>query len=360
MEGDIEAIQHHFSQTYSEFLSRGVSIIVNGTPLAPTSLQNWCYPPGFHPLEANFDVDFGDDGSVSVIITGGLILDRDPERENYGAYFLCNDRLIAKELKTREVGYFVSSEAGVPHPDASLCRVIVQMAGPAKLMPWTSNKSGINFDHPLFGRVRPTIIQLMAHFTQLSRRLKNDWSGSAFKYTEGDVIQVEPNLSATKTPLVLPPLPKVRRKRVEKLKAKNKAIIAEQPWTLGLVEAMGAVEILDRQRLETKNRISLILLDSNFEIALKEFIVHRHDLFPPNIYNDEKIRKLFSRRPDVVAEINSKVPLTSTVLTRVHHYYGLRNKLIHERATVDILASDVANYKKLIGHILKKLFGLTV
>lgn len=31
---------------------------------------------------------------------------------------------IEKEVKTREVGYFVSNEAGVPHPDISLCRAL--------------------------------------------------------------------------------------------------------------------------------------------------------------------------------------------------------------------------------------------
>jgi hypothetical protein len=43
------------------------------------------------------------------------------------------------------------------------------------------------------------------------------------------------------------------------------------------------LEIVQKQKFDTKNRIALILLDSNFEIALKEFIVHRPDLFPPHV-----------------------------------------------------------------------------
>lgn len=34
-------------------------------------------------------------------------------------------------------------------------------------------------------------------------------------------------------------------------------------------------DLIGRQKFETKNRTALILLDSNFEIALKEFIVNR-------------------------------------------------------------------------------------
>jgi hypothetical protein len=52
------------------------------------------------------------------------------------------------------------------------------------------------------------------------------------------------------------------------------------PWAVGLVESMAAVDVITRQGFDTKNRIALILLDSNFEIALKEFIVSRTDLFP--------------------------------------------------------------------------------
>ena len=68
-----------------------------------------------------------------------------------------------------------------------------------------------------------------------------------------------------------PPLPKVNKPRVEKLKTKNKKQIHDMPWTLGLVEAMDAVELVGRQRYETGNRIALILLDSNFEIAFVAF-----------------------------------------------------------------------------------------
>jgi hypothetical protein len=34
---------------------------------------------------------------LGVDIAGGLILDRDSEAENYGAYFICNNRLVVKE-----------------------------------------------------------------------------------------------------------------------------------------------------------------------------------------------------------------------------------------------------------------------
>lgn len=105
-------------------------------------------------------------------ITAGLIRDRDPVAENYGAYFYCNNRLVVKEVRSRDVGYYVSAEAGVPHPDASLCRVIVRFNGPAKLMPRTSNKTAIQFTHPALLRIRSPFLQLVSHFSKLSRATK--------------------------------------------------------------------------------------------------------------------------------------------------------------------------------------------
>jgi hypothetical protein len=69
--------------------------------------------------------------------------------------------------------------------------------------------------------------------------------------------------------LVLPQLPKVNKARAEHLKINNNDAIQRQPW-LGLVEAVAFVDIVRRQKLQTRNRIALISLDSTLEIALKE------------------------------------------------------------------------------------------
>lgn len=357
---DVERMILHLGETYDWFLRlKGSWIEVNGNTVAPQSFGSWAFPPGFEPRSANFEMDFMSNDKIRVEITSGLIRDRLPDMDNYGVYFYCNHRLIVKELKTREVGYFITAEAGVPHPDASLCRVIVRLDGPAKLMPWNSSKSGINFDHLAFKKVRPTLIQLVSHFSSLSRRLKDDWDGKVFRYSTGKIQQVDPAEIDTGKRLILPPLPSVYKPRFEQLKARNKNQIHDQPWTLGLVEAVAAIEIIVRKKLETKNRIALILLDSNFEIALKEFVVHRTDLFPPAKFNDAAIKALFKDRRQVIAAVSQKVVIPKKLLDKVAHYYDLRNKLIHERATVDITDTDADNFQQTIEQILTILFGLT-
>lgn len=355
---DVDDIHLHLGETYSWFIGRGCAVTVNGTAVAARTFENWAFPPDFVPRSAIFEVEIAKSQKVQVAITGGLIRDRNPEEENYGVYFYCNNRLIVKELKAREAGYFVTTEAGVPHPDASLCRVIIRLQGAARLMPWNSNKSAINFDHALFQHVRPTLIQLTSHYSSLSRRFKDDWDGKVFAHKSGRIETVEPENAAVRNPLVLPPLPRVNKQQVEKLKSLNKTQIQDQPWTLGLVETMAAVEVIGRQHFETGNRIALILLDSNFEIALKEFIVHREDLFPSNVYGKAAIQKLFEKRSDVIDAVSKKIAIPPKLLTKGQHYYNIRNKLVHERATVEPTDTDVQNYSATIEKILAILFKL--
>lgn len=357
-EADVEDLKLHLSETYSWFLEQGCRICVNGEALSAVMFDNWAFPPNYPPQEAKFIVDVDDVGSVAVTVTAGLIRDRDPEAENYGAYFYCNHRLIVKELKTREVGYFVTREAGVPHPDASLARVIVSLQGPARGMPWNSSKSAINPSHPAFEQLRPTIIQLNSFFSSLSRRTKGDWPGEVFKHASGAVEPIEPADLGSRKRLILPPLPRVQKTQVEHLKSRNKATINLQPWTLGLVEAISAIDVITRQHFDTGNRMALILLDSNFEIALKEFIVHRTDLFPARTYTDTHIASLFQNRTRVLNDVTARVTIPQQHLDKARHYYMMRNKLIHERATVGITDADVQTYRATIQAVLKILFGL--
>lgn len=356
---DVEIVSTHLGETYDWFIRAGCVIKLNGAPVKPISFDNWAYPPGFEPQEATLEIEPTQTGKLTVTISGGLILDRDPEKENYGVYVYCNSRLIVKELRTRDVGYLITSEAGVPHPDASLCRVIVRLQGSPELMPWNSSKSDINASRPSFAQIRPLVIQLVKHFTKLSRRWKNDWDENVFPFKKGKKVVIDPTEIETGRKITLPDLPRTRNPALMMdLKERNKKVLNNQPWTVGIVEAMGLLEVVSKQKLETKNRVALILLDSNFEIALKEFIVHRTDLFPAHTYNDAKILQIFARRSNVINEVKAHVKLSKTLINKVQHYYGMRNKLIHERATMQITDHEITDYRRTVELVLKKLFKL--
>lgn len=357
---DVDEIRAHLGETYAWFLGQGCTIELNEEAVEPVNFEGWAYPPDYLPRHVNFRIEPARGKFLTVDITGGLISDRTPQGENYGVYVSCNNRLIVKELKVREVGYFVPSEAGVPHPDASLARVIVRFSGPAELMPWTSSKSGLNYSHPAFMAVRGRIIDFTSYFTQTSRRLKHEWETTIFPHTTGTIEELDPTEASSNKKKVLPRPPSSRQpSRFEQALDANKSKLKDEQWLRGLVEAMGMVDVIGGQKkFAFRNRAALILLDSNFEIALKEFIVHRKDLYPAHEWTNVKLLQLFGSRTNVVNKVVEKVPLPQTWLTKINHYYDLRNNLIHQRAAAPISDGDVADYREVIEKVLKKLFGL--
>jgi len=357
---DVEDIRRHLGETYAWFIDQGCEIKLNRGAIAATSFSHWAFPPDYCPRHVEFQIEPVSGEFLTVNITGGLIVDRDPEADNYGVYFICNHRLIVKELKVRDVGYFVPSEAGVPHPDASLSRVIVELSGPAELMPWTSSKSGINYTHPAFLAVRRRIIDFSSYYTQVSRRLKSDWDGEVFKHTKGTVEELDPVEAESTKKKILPKPPSTRQPtRYEQTVSSNRKVMDESPWIIGLVEAMGLVDIVSGQKkFTTRNRAALILLDSNFEIALKEFITHNKTLFPVSKFGPVELAKLFMNRTNVIAAVQAHVTIPQTLMKKINHYYDLRNNLIHQRATVAVTVDEVDDYRRVIEKVLAKLFSL--
>jgi len=351
---DREELSVHLRETYSHFIAEDkFSIKLNSEELSPINFDNWAYPPTFEPRYYIFEVPTEDGDTVGVELYAGLILDRDPILENYGVYFYCNNRLIMKEVKNREVGY-ISRYAGIPHPDASLARAIVKISGAAKLMPWNSTKSGINFGSSVFGGLVSVLLPIVTDFSSLSRRLKGDWENKVFSHTTGEMQYLDIGDPSEVRRSFLPALPKVRKTAIDHLKHKNTKIIQDKPWVVGLLDSLAAQEIITRQRLETKNRIALIVLDSAFEISLKEFIVHTDGLNRKG----KTLRELFKNRNEVLKVVQQKVTFKQATLDRIKHYYSMRCKLIHEKATLDVTDGDIRNFRKAVEECLKMLFGI--
>ena len=86
--------------------------------------------------------------------------------------------------------------------------------------------------------------------------------------------------------------------------------------------------------------------------------MHNTDIFPKRVYTEAKLQTLFINRTNVINEINPHVDLNPVWIVNAQHYYVMRNKLIHERATVDVPDADILNYKTTVQAVLRVLFGL--
>ncbi|MCW1955863.1 MAG: hypothetical protein KIH71_008095 [Roseobacter sp.] len=236
-----------------------------------------------------------------------------------------------------------------------MARVIVELQGAPEMLPWTSNKRSLNWSHPTFAQIRPQVVALMTRYVKLSRRLKNRRDEIvAYQTGEAEVVEIEkPEVLKRVVDL---PMPRGRKKAYsERVIDQNKEAMSKEPWTRGLVEAMSVVDIVhSRNKHDTKNRIALILLDSNFEIGLKEYLVNHKERY----FTDKQIAELFADRRNVIDKVKELTSFDDSLWRKAAHYYNRRNKLIHERATVDISDRDLLDYRDVVEAILSELFGL--
>ena len=59
-----------------------------------------------------------------------------------------------------------------------------------------------------------------------------------------------------------------------------------------------------------------------------------------------------------MAVVQNEINLDSKTLRKIEHYYRLRNKLVHERATVEVVDDDIEYYAQTVQHVLTLLFNL--
>ena len=218
----ITHLRDHLSTTYAKFLGQnGVTINLNDQVLEPQFFENWAYPPKYSPQKFTGILKTENDRVVTVEAIAGLSRESSPAAGEYGVYFYCNDRLIARALKTFEVG-FTKGLAGLPHPKVSLTRVLVFLNGDARSMPWNSSKSDISTKHEVFLALRDWLVQVVKDYASLSRIWMGDWPANVFKYKTGKINKVKITDFPSVKKSFLPPLPKSRPRYAEVITQKSR------------------------------------------------------------------------------------------------------------------------------------------
>ena len=354
---DLKILCSNLETIYSRFLDHDqVMIKLDGKPLVAKQIENWAYPPSYRPRRYVGQLNTKEGRKVSVEVKAGLSTESSPTKGEWGVYFFCNDRLIANALKIPEVG-FIKGIAGQPHPSLSILKIVISLQGVAADMPWNSSKSSINPNHYIFQALRSWMFEIVRNFSSLSRRLESYWAEDVFKYTSGEFVDVSvPDFSITSKSYLLE-LPAVNERYVDVVKHKNVTVQRKKPWTKGITDAIVLVNYIQKQKVETKSRASLLLLDANLEIAFKEYLVNDSGKY----YSDGDLSKMFKQRHLVENEIKIYIPTTAITVDewkKIRYYYDLRCKFIHQRATATVTESDLEDFQKIVNKVLKVLFNL--
>lgn len=349
-ESEISDLKKHLSEVYSKFLGRGAVIKVNGEKIDAINFDDqWSYPPKLYPTKFSAQIPI-EDRKVDVEILSGLIDHPGDPDNSYGVFMYCNGRLIARGLTDFSVG-FSSGMIGNPHYNISLVRTIVNIKGQSRDMPWDSSKSGINSKHPVFQALRQSIIDATKRYAQVSRSLQGKWEVAVFPHKTGHVLVEKLDTIASIPKNYLPTPPASKQKWHQKVLLANASILAQKPWTVGLLDGVIVVDLLFKQSLIQKNRICLIVLDSAVEIAYKEYLLNEQGM------GIASFKKIAENRTDVEKEAMKYLPI-DTDTKKVNYYYKLRCDLIHQRATPNISDSDVEGYRVIVEKLLHDMFGL--
>jgi Histidine kinase-, DNA gyrase B-, and HSP90-like ATPase len=349
---DLRRLREHLETTYALFLNdERFTLKLNGATINPKTFEHWTYPPEYCPRRFRGTLESEEGQTIRFTALAGLSNEQGSIAGEYGVYFYCNDRLIARGLKTPEVG-FVARLAGAPHNVVSLVRVIVFLNGPAECMPWNSSKSSIGTNHRTFKALQTWLQRTLTGFANVSKRFHGEWPERVFKYKTGEVVDVAIDDFEQVRKSFLPPLPVKREKYSVSIQKANERVLERKPWARGAVDTDLAVEVIQKQKLDQKNRIILILLDSSLEIAFKDFLVHESG----HHYTDRELVTLFGARHTVESEVKKYVTLEASVWSKLKFYYGLRCKLVHERSSAGISDADIAEFRGVVQKVLSKLF----
>ena len=350
----VDTLRDHLCATYAKFLTLPqVTIKLDGKSLRPVFFDKWSYPPDFEPRHFQGELMTADGRAVRVSAYAGLSSESSPATGEYGVYFYCNDRLIARALKTIDVG-FIKGFAGLPHPKVSLARVIISLNGDARSMPWNSSKSDISTKHEVFQALQAWMMQAVKDYAALSRIWMGEWPDKVFQHTTGEVVEVDVADFPEARKSYLPPMPKSRPRYADVITEKNKSTAKKKPWVKGLYEGVVAADLISKQHLEQKNRIALIVLDSTIEIAFKEYLVNDSGTY----YNDGQLLNIFKSRHQVHTEVKKYVTWSADVWKKITHFSDMRNKLIHQRASAGVSDADLEIFRGAVEDVLKKLYRL--
>ncbi|TGM73567.1 ATP-binding protein [Leptospira levettii] len=351
-------IKKHLSSVYAKILENKLfNLMLNGEDIKPTHFDRiWSFNETIPP--EGFEIKtIIDSREVKIKISSGLIAEGgDTGFGDYGVYIYCNDRLIVQKLKNFDVG-FGKGQAGEPHNSKSLARIIIEIEGPAELMPWNSSKNAINTQHKVFNLIRPKLVELVKRYTDASRNLFPERTQKIFPYTNGSIkFEKIDSVSEIDTTL-LPEIPKLKKGPLPKTRNLNQALANSNPWIIGTYETVVIAESLQTKAYETKNRIILILLDSSIEIAFKDYLTNK---VKKPFYQDSELAKIFEKRHTVHNEVKKHCGnlLDIDDWSKLDYYYRLRCDLVHKRATANVIDSDIKKFTNLTKKVHKKLLGV--
>ena len=86
---------------------------------------------------------------------------------------------------------------------------------------------------------------------------------------------------------------------------RESSTLKHAPWLLGIIESLKCVALIRSSSLSTRNRLSLIMLDSTLEISLRQYLqnIKKITLDPKEHRPRHELFKIAKKNIDVPSEV---------------------------------------------------------
>ncbi len=125
----------------------------------------------------------------------------------------------------------------------------------------------------------------------------------------------------------------------------------QKPWINGLIDGISASNLIRISKIEHKNRIAFIILDSTLEMAFKKFIENEKKIInvkDSTWRNRETINKIVKKHTDFDKE----------VWDDVEYFYGIRIGLYHEDSEKTVTDTTIDNFQEVVEFFINNLFDV--
>jgi Histidine kinase-, DNA gyrase B-, and HSP90-like ATPase len=170
-------LKQELTIAYSLKIRKGLSISINGEEVSPTPLN---FNVSDKIKVAKFEREYKYFGSreidtpVRVKLYAGVA---DRSLDKGGWYIFCNERMVLEADQSEITGW--GTKTGFPkyHPDFAFFRGYAFFeSDDAAYLPWTTTKTGIDYDSPIYKSVKQEINQLTAPVITFLRRMADEKS----------------------------------------------------------------------------------------------------------------------------------------------------------------------------------------
>lgn len=124
----------------------------------------------------------------------------------------------------------------------------------------------------------------------------------------------------------------------------------QAPWLSGIIEALKCVSLIRSSTLSSRNRLSLIILDSTLEISLRQYLQNVKKVTLDPIAHRPR-HTLFE-----IAKKNIDVP--TEVWDHLGYYWNTRNPQYHQDANISVQDTVYQEFADLVCFMLDKMFNI--